>query len=179
MHAALRLAAACLLPVVALAADHPNITPGLWESTTEMAMSGLPPIPDDVKAKMPPEALARMEAVRGGGGPKTMRHCITPDSLDRMFDTNDNSEQKCQRTVVSQTATSGQIDLVCQGVRNPAMSWKGTVKWQTSSPTAGSATVDMSGGPPEHPMTIHSQVSSKWVSADCGDVKPGSPQIVH
>ncbi len=61
-----------------------NVKLGLWEVTSTTNVSGMPPIPDDVLARMTPEQRARMEAAmkaRSGEGPKTTvrKECITKE----------------------------------------------------------------------------------------------------
>jgi hypothetical protein len=176
MSTPLRLAAAaCLLPVVALGADRPHVKLGLWEITRESATSGMPSIPEDALARLPPEARARMEAARGGGGPKTSRACVTEKDLDRLVQNTDERERACTRTTVSQTASSLEQSLSCKDPQHPGIEMHGTIKWRLSSPEAATATIDMASAVGDRQMSHHSQLSAKWLGANCGAVKPAAP----
>jgi hypothetical protein len=176
-----RLAAAGLGPlsVAALAADRAAIKPGLWEFTHQSEVNGRPPIPDDLLAKMPPEARARMEAARqgrGGPGPgagagRTTRQCITDRDLDRGFRADD-ERQHCTHKIRSQTRTSMEVAIECADIGEHGGSGHGTFKWTAPSPEAMAGTVDMTMTQGAETMTTHIKITGRWLGADCGDVKP-------
>ncbi len=176
MRIPLWLAAAglCLLCVVALGADKAAIKPGLWEFTHQADVNGRPPIPDDLLAKMPPEARARMEAAtqgRGGagGGKSTNRQCIT--DRDRSFRADD-ERQHCTHKIVSQTPTSMEVAVECASVGDRGASGHGTFKWTAPNPETMKGTVDMTMTQGAQTMTSHVTIAGRWLGADCGDVKP-------
>jgi hypothetical protein len=160
-----------------------DIKPGLWENTVTTQMSGMnmpsmPPISPDQLAKMPPEARARVEAMMkgGAGAPQTStnKSCITKENLSKaIFDNGDksctykllNSSSSSQKIHVDctrgNTKTSG--DLSFDRVDNEHL--KGNVDLKTT----GDASTNGSAG---QNMTIKMTFSNKFVSSDCGDVKP-------
>src|ERR1035437_7665315 len=84
-----------------------NPKEGLWEMTSTHTMTGMPPIPADTLAKMPPEQRARMEAAMkqsGAGVPKTdvRKHCVTKEKLEKQSAFDDNRKD-CTRTIVIST----------------------------------------------------------------------------
>jgi uncharacterized protein DUF3617 len=175
MNRALRLAAAaaCLLPVLALAADRPNVKLGLWEVSRDSGTAGVPAIPEDQLARLPPEARARIAAARGPG-PHTSRHCLADRDLGHLFQGTDDRERACTRTVVSQTATALELSLSCKSPQLPNFEAHGTVKWQLTSPETATGTIDMTTSMGAQPVTNHMQLSAKWLGADCGDVRPAA-----
>ena len=106
-----------------------NLKEGLWEVTSTHSMTGMPGIPPETLAKMPPEQRARMEAAmkqRGMGGPKTdvRKHCITKEKLEKQsaFDEN---RKDCTRTIVSSTGSKLEMKIHCEG-KEQQMSTDGT-----------------------------------------------------
>src|ERR1700686_5486956 len=98
-----------------------NIKEGLWEMTVTHSMTGMPAIPPDTLAKMPPEHRARVEAAMkqsGMGGPTADVHkeCVTREKLDKQLAFDDNRKDKdkdqdtaCTRTVVNATGSKLEI----------------------------------------------------------------------
>jgi len=176
MKRPLRIAALCLLPALALAADRPDARPGLWEMTRDATFQA-PAIPEELLAKLPPEARARLQASAAGGPRSThkvTKQCVTEKDLDRLYQDDGDRAQHCQRTIVSQTPTGGEVKPNCQDPQHPERAVHGTIKWHLTSQTAALTTIEMSGGTPDHPMNLHSQIAARWLGASCGDVKPGA-----
>src|SRR5581483_6581167 len=100
-----------------------NVRPGLWETTTQSQMSGLPPIPPEELAKMPPQARARMQAAMQGSmaamsKPHTVKYCLTQDQIDKGFaaeEAKHGQNDSCQRAVVSSSANAQTVHLTCSG----------------------------------------------------------------
>jgi Protein of unknown function (DUF3617) len=164
----------CALPFAALAGQKINVKTGLWEMTMKMAMSGMPAIPPEALAKMPPEQRARIEAMTngsGGGTTHTSQSCVTEKDLERGIDPQTDKQQNCK--VVSSTVTSSSMEMhmACDG---PQVKGTGVMKMAVSNreQVEGDMKMDMvSNGRPIN-MTTH--ISGKWLSADCGSVKPNS-----
>src|SRR5450759_2339450 len=82
-----------------------NVKEGLWEMTVTHSMTGMPAIPPDTLAKMPPEQRARVEAAMkqsGMGGPTADVHkeCVTKEKLEKQSAFSDNRKE-CTRTVLN------------------------------------------------------------------------------
>ena len=174
MSSPLRLvAAACLLPAIALAADRPAVKLGLWEISHDSQSTGQPAIPEEMLAKLPPEARARLEASqhsRDAGG-HSSKQCINQASLDHLFQ-DDERTKSCTHTIVSQTATSMEMHLECKNVGAGAASATGTFKWTLATPEAMRGSLDLTTTAGSHAMSHHVDIKGKWLGADCGDVKP-------
>jgi len=179
----LRLAAAaCLLPALALAADRPPLKLGLWEIAFEsqggppMPAGAMPALSADQLARLPPEARARIEALqagRSGGGGHTVKQCLTAKSLDRAFQNDDERMKKCTHTIVTQTASAVEVHFECPSMGpNGNANSHGTLKWTMLNPETTKGSLEMVIDFGRGPMTHTTEFNGKWVSSDCGDVKP-------
>jgi Protein of unknown function (DUF3617) len=165
--------------ISALAAA-PNARPGLWERTVIRQMEGAPPPPVATGTKLTPEQRARIEQMmtaRGATAPTTsvVRYCITPEAAQRWdsFAQDNGGEGKCERTAQDESAGSLRMSLVCGGGKQ-----QGTVTLTAAEPNRVRGTITWvrhdDGG--DRKTTI--EIDSRWLSADCGAVKPGAPQQV-
>lgn len=150
-----------------------NVKPGLWEATMTSQVSGLPPIPAEVLARLTPEQRERMEAAmkgRAGGGPQSRvtKSCLTPEQLNKPLTFDDNKNTACKSTLIRSSASQQEIRMDCsQGdVRS-----SGTVHIEAidSEHVKGTSEVNTSGG--DNKMNIQISYAAKWVGADCGDLK--------
>jgi hypothetical protein len=168
-----------LLPLAVWAADNAtplDIKPGLWENTTKTEMGGrampaMPAIPPEALAQMPPEQRARVEAMmnsRKPGGGMTTKVCMTRDSLANGIRM---AQQKgCTQKLVSSSSTKMVMHVECTEGANKS---SGDVTFERidSEHTKGNMAMKVSsGGAP--PMDMKMVMEGKWLSSDCGDVKP-------
>jgi Protein of unknown function (DUF3617) len=180
----MRIAALGIAIIVASAgaparAAAPNAKPGLWERTVTRQMEGAPVAPMADSAKLTPEQRARLEqmmSLRGTTAPTTsiVRYCITPEAAQRWesFAQDSGADTKCERTVQDESAGALKMTLVCAGGQQGTAAFtavdanriRGTITWVRQE-SAG-----------ERKTTV--AIDSRWVSADCGAVKPGAPQQV-
>jgi len=147
---------------------------GLWETTSTTEISGMPAmpqIPEDQLAKMPPERRAQVEAMmkaRFGPRTNTSKSCMTQDSLKRAlaFGQNDNS---CTRKVVSSSSDRQEIHIECTRGK---MTTTGdmTIERLDAEHVKGAMVMKTAGG--DRPIDMKMSFTTKWLSADCGDVKP-------
>jgi hypothetical protein len=187
MHNVLRLAAAslCLVSVAALGGERVAVKPGLWEFSNLTLNSGVPPIPEDMLAKMPPEARARMEAAmqgRGSAGPgaaRTYRQCITEQDLEHPFRPEEDKETHCTHKVLSRTATSMAVEMECTSLGKHEGTVHGTFKWRAPTSESMSGTIDMTVTAEGRTMTHQSTITGKWLGTDCGTVKPRKQDSPH
>lgn len=154
---------------------------GLWESTSTTVMGGMPARPampaltPDQLAQIPPAQRAQMEAMMKGGpgAPRTSttRFCLAKDSLSKAFY---NADKSCTAKLVNSTNSMQQIHVECNGV----MKAGGDLKMERvdaehmKGSMAMKATGDERTGGAGQSLDIKVTFSNKWVSADCGDVKP-------
>ena len=153
---------------------------GLWETTSTnemsgMAMPSMPQIPPEALARMPPEQRARLEAMMKGrgGSPNSMtiKSCITKDTLARAnaFGPTDKS---CTMKIVSSSATKQVMHMECTRTENH-MTGDMTVERVDGEHVKGTSVIKSEG---EHSVSMKSSFETKWLSSDCGDVKPVTPK---
>jgi len=160
-----------------------DVKPGLWETSTKTEMSGMPAmqmpqIPEETLAKMPPEQRARVEAMmkgRGMGGPmsNTSRSCQTRETIDKGFGQRD---QACTYKVTNSLFAKQEIHVDC--TRNGSKQ-TGDIVLQRADPEHVTGTALMKGSMGNGgEMTIKVAYDAKWISSDCGSIKPGDSEPV-
>ena len=150
-----------------------DIKLGLWEVTSTTAMTGMPPIPPDVLAKMPPEQRAKMEAAMGarsGASPTTTarKTCITREKMDKQTAFSD-ERKNCTHTVVSSSSRKLEIKLQCTEQQNATMNGTIQVEALNSETLKGSVRMATTGG--GRTMNMNSDFTSRYLGSACGDVK--------
>ena len=156
----------------------PPIKPGLWQVQSEREVDGqkarMPDMNEQMK-NMPPEVRKQIEAMmkaRGvdmSGGAGEMKICVTRELLDQ--GKWQNEQGTCKTDYSSRSGSS----------------WK----WHTScsEPVAETDGEAIFAGPENYtvktvtkmiiqgePKTSRMTLNSKWMGADCGDVKPINPR---
>lgn len=173
-------AAMLLLPALAVQAQTQKMRPGLWEhSVTMKSQSGqmeaaMAQVQKSLAA-MPPAQRQQMEqmlAQRGigmGGQGNTVQVCISPEQaeLDRIP-----PQEGCTQEVRRTGPDTLAMKFSCAGPKGQApTSGEGTLTF--SGPTAYTGQFKMSTtnaqGKPEQ---IDMAQTGRWLSADCGAIKP-------
>lgn len=148
-----------------------NVKPGLWEVTMTTAVSGRPPISQEILAKMTPEQRAKFEASMKGmasGVPKTKtsRNCVTKEQLSK--DPFSEEKSNCTRTVLKSTGSMMEIREVCEGegVKSDV-----TMRIEALNPenVKGSGHVTAAGG--SNSMNVNTSFTAKWLGATCTEKK--------
>jgi hypothetical protein len=133
----------------------PPIKMGLWESSGVVKMSG---------PNMPP-------AVAGLADRNMVAHvCYTAESYQRAMT---NQQKDCVRSNENWGAKAWSFDLSCRGGKmtgHVEMQFDGTEK------VHGKVHMTMDAG--GHAMMMDTDMTMHYLSADCGSVKPDSPQII-
>ncbi len=163
----------------AAAGAPPDAKPGLWERTVTRQMEGAPVSPLADPSKLTPEQRARIEqmmSARGATAPTTaeLRYCVTPEAARRWdtFSREDGDDANCERTVQDETPRALKASLACAG------GLKGTVAFTAAGPERIRGTITWVRQEQSGPRTTTVEVDSRWLSPDCGTVKPGAPQRV-
>jgi hypothetical protein len=149
--------------------------PGLWETTTTSVRSGMPPIPADALAKMPPDQRARIEAQIGKNATpttETKQSCITPDDVAKGFGAAKFDSASCKRTIATSTGSKLEVKWECAGDGGGGNT--GTLKVEAIDSTHVKAHVEVVIGSGARAMNMKVDTSAKWLSNSCGDVKPNS-----
>ena len=162
-----------LAPLAGRAADEMtplDVKPGLWESTVTIQSSGMPGIPEETLAKLPPEQRARMEAAVKAPPHVTSRSCRTSETLKKPLEFGDRANSSCKRTVVSSSPGAMEFHLECNNGRTRSVG-DGHVQAVSSESLKGETVMNTI---MEGRGAIISKVlfSSTWLGSDCGDVKP-------
>ena len=165
------------LAAIAVAAQQmPPMKPGLWESrSTMLDENGKEMVPPELAAlaNMPPEARARMAEMMKGRGVQmpdpsgAMKVCMTKEMTNAASMQELANAQGCSTTYSTQTASKWVWHSTCAALKSEsdgealftnAENYKVTLK----------STMNVNG----KTVTQTRIVTSKWVAADCGDVKP-------
>ncbi len=167
-----------VLALLAAATAHAQSQkPGLWEITHK---TGGNPEMDAAMAQMQKEMAAmpaaerkQMEAMMGGnmptaaaGGGVTMKMCLTPEMAARN-EVPRQTEGDCTTTITSRTAASMKMTFVCT---NPPSKGEGVYTFSGDKAYTAAMTIQSARKGKPETMTING--SGKWLSADCGSVKP-------
>jgi hypothetical protein len=170
-----------LLPVLLLLASASafaqTIAPGLWSMQNKMG--GNPEMEKAMAdmqkqlAAMPAAQRKQMEAMMGQsglgvapGGGFSMKVCITPEMAARS-ELPSQTEGSCTHTITSRSASSMKMSFVCT---QPPSSGEGTYVFSGDKAYSMKMVVNSTEGGKPQRMTMEGQ--GKWLSADCGAVKP-------
>jgi uncharacterized protein DUF3617 len=159
-------------------AQTPPIKPGLWQVRSEREVDGqkakMPDMSEHLK-NMPPEQRKQIEAMmkqRGvdmsGGSMNDMKICLSKDSLDR--DQWQRNQGSCKTDYQTRVGNTWKWHTSC---REPAAETDGEAHFTSSeSYTVKTATTMTVQG---ETRTSRMTLNSKWLGADCGDIKPVTP----
>ena len=180
MNTRLRLLAAGAAALAgSLAQAEPHLRPGLWEEavTVKSDNAQANAAMEQMKARMaamPPdqrEAMEKMMASHGigmaAGAPNTVRICVTKEQADRGFKPEDNGH--CTRSNVRTSGSTTSFDFACKS-EHSSVTGHGSFTAQGDSAFTAATTADNVS--PKMTMHIQSEIAGRFVSADCGDVKP-------
>jgi hypothetical protein len=164
-----------------------KVRPGLWEGTFSMKTPGAPEMQAQMDAhrariqeqlaRMPPEQRAQMEAMLNRAGMGTSpdnsqaaRTCITPEMAAR--NQMPTADARCKSTGYSRTGNTVRFKFVCEGANRTEGEGEFTLVSDTETKGKMSSTVQRQG----QTMRVDMETSSKWIGADCGNVKPAPTQ---
>jgi hypothetical protein len=164
------------------------IKPGLWES--QISSTNTMSLPPEVEAKIAAMPAAQQAQVRsmmgassGGSAPviTTTKSCIAAQTtMDALLNQQQNRPGvKCTFTNRVQTADGASFDTSCttqQGTATGHSTFHNTDDEHVTGTTH--MTLDMASNGRTMHSTIDSTYATKYLGADCGDVKPGSAAVV-
>ncbi|MFJ7565341.1 DUF3617 domain-containing protein [Herminiimonas sp. NPDC097707] len=145
-----------------------NIKPGLWEMTMQSDMMKNMP-------KMSPEQIQQMgkmgiDMAQLQSGAIVNKICITKEMAERdEVPQMSAKETGCELKNAQRSGATYTVDMVCNG---PAMKGKGTIKTVYASDQSFSASSTFKGAVGGRPVDDRNDSSGKWLSANCGLVKP-------
>ncbi|MEZ0307629.1 MAG: DUF3617 domain-containing protein [Ramlibacter sp.] len=171
---------AAALAVAATTAGAQNLKPGLWEVTNKMQtasgqmeaqmaqaqaqMAAMPP----EQRKMMEEMMAQRGVKLGAGGPgsgMSAKICLTKEMVER----NEVPAQQgdCKTTQHARTGNTMKMSFVCT---NPPSNGEGQVTFV--GPDAYNMKMLVNTTVQGKPEKINMDGTGKWLSADCGNIKP-------
>ena len=172
--------AVCAGVALGAAPPVPPLKLGLWEArTTARDADGKDILPPEqaAMAKMPPEARARMaEMMKARGMPMpdatgAIKMCLTKELLDTGRFQQMAADAGCTTTYSTQTATAWKWHSSCPALHVES---DGEAAFtDTSIRNTITSTVTSNG----QARTTTRISTSKWLAADCGDVKPIDPNL--
>ena len=178
MRIAILAGVAVLWPLAAQDIKPLDIKVGLWEAAVKTetpgmpAMSSMPTIPPETLAKLLPERRAQLEALMGrgagGAGAITTKFCISRESLDRGMASCRERQGLYLQGGGFLARQAGDAHGLHPG--NTKMSGDMTVERVDAEHVKGAMAMKSSDS--ERPMEVKMSFDNKWLSADCGDVKP-------
>jgi hypothetical protein len=159
-----------------------SLKPGLWQITHQTQGSGdmAQAMADMQKqmANMPPEQrkLVQEHMARQGvqvgsapaGGGMALKVCMTPEMAQRGQVPSQRSD--CSTTAQARSGNTTKIAFACT---NPPSKGEGEVTFQSPEAYTSRITVATTMQGRQQQVTMSSQ--GKWLSADCGSVKPLAP----
>lgn len=144
-----------------------KIKAGLWEMS--MKTDAMPSMP-----KLSPGQLEQMrkmgiQAPQMQGGAMVSKVCITKEMAEREQAPGAEKESGCQSKNYQRSGASYSADIFCDG---PSLKGEGKVKGVFSGQESFSSTYEFKGTAQGQAVKQRHDSSGKWISADCGDVKP-------
>lgn len=172
-----RWAAVAALTFTACTAFAQSTQPGLW--SIESKMGGNPELEQAMAqmqqqlASMPPAQRKQMEAMMGKsgmsmatGGGMTVKVCITPEMASRQ-QLPTQTEGDCTTNIVSSSPKVMKLNFSC---KNPASSGEGTYTFDSDKAYTMNMLINTAQSGKMQRMTMNAK--GRWLSADCGDIKP-------
>ena len=165
-----------LFPLGAFAGDIFNAKEGLWEMTVNTSGSGMPGMSADQLAKMPPEQRAMVEqmmkqkGISMNGNGITVKSCVTKEKIAKGEAFSDSRKESgdCTHSVVKQSANHIEAKFHCTSKKGETTD--GTVNVDIMGDLVKGVThvTNTSNG---NTRTFDTTFTSKYLGADCGDVK--------
>jgi hypothetical protein len=176
---AILLACACVTLGAALPAGAQNIKPGLWSLSSKVTSSD-PAVQQAMSAmqqhmaNMPPEQRQQMQQMMqqhgvrldiGADGAMQTKLCMTREMAERKeFPV---QQGDCRQTYTQQSPTRGHIAFTCT---KPRVSGEGEVT--ADNDTSYRARLKIKSEEEGRNQVVDMDVTGKWLSADCGNIRP-------
>lgn len=156
----------------------PPVKMGLWEATVTQTMTGLQ-LPPGVAEKLKEMGRPAPDA------PQTSVYqtCLTPEQWSKNMSQMQTPNKNCTRSSVVENSHQMSFDMTCT-VNQPTKDSTGHAAenstghmemiYDSREKTHGSMTLkNMQVGPQGAPVDVVIKMDTRFLGADCGDVKPG------
>jgi hypothetical protein len=132
-------------------------------------MSGMPPIPAELLAKMPADQRAKMEAAmkaREAQGAKstTKRSCLTKEEMSKPLTFGDDNDKSCKRTLISSSRNKQEVRLECA---DGTTTRSGDIRFEAITPESIKGSVQMTSAGGGRSMNVNVGFAGKWIGASC------------
>jgi hypothetical protein len=159
---------ATALLALPLAASAAHRKPGLWETTVQLNfVKGGPQIPP---AQL--QQMKQMGIQLPFNRPTTVKQCLTAEQAAKEEAPSYGRNKDCQMKNAHYSGSTFSGDLVCN---SQDMKGTGTIKATFDSDTQYHGTMHFAGTSPQHgggEVEMNNEFTGRWISADCGTVKP-------
>ncbi len=151
----------------------PRIKAGLWVTTGTTTTRGMMPFPEDLLQRMTPEQRDRVESKTqadsaGKTTTRTYKTCLSQEQLDD-WQLYDKFEKGCTQSI--DTSTGSRLNGRWNCDFGGGVIGTGVVHLEVMSPERTKATLHMVAHGDGREFTSDATMSSRWLRADCGDVK--------
>lgn len=159
------------------------IKPGLWQTQISGTSSMTLPADQEARIAALPAAQQAMIRSRMGGAPTTTttRSCATGQTSLNEIMSQAEKNTKCTFTNQVQTADGASFDASCvspQGTTSGHAEFHMVDSEHFTGSLHMTADATSPNGGSMH-MKVDNTVTSKYLGADCGTVKPGAAEVVH
>lgn len=154
------------------------VKPGLWQVSVRGQLTGTVSVPASVLKSMSEQERTEFEArmaatARAAANGHTFRNCVSAEQLRHGFIVDNRREGACTRTVIASSASALTVRLECKAADHATV---GMVRFKAADASNVTGVSDMATTIAGKTMTVHSTTTAKWLSADCGELKPGQVQ---
>jgi Protein of unknown function (DUF3617) len=193
-----RLAAAATLGLMAAGTSAQTFKtpplPGLWEEDFKILVNGqdlmasLAQAQEAMMKNMSPQQRAQMQAMMAqqGASPGKQRECLTPKDAAELADPRKaiaesmKDQPECRTEVVSITGQTVKVKGRCESAEGYTGDFTGEYtlvdakNWTYAMQGKGTMATRMPGAGPKAggPVEMNMRGQGRWISADCGSVKP-------
>ncbi len=170
-HIALLASLPLLLSMTAVAAaqstEPPPVKMGLWQYETTTTAD----------ANSAPSPMARAL----GDHTTITQSCFTPESWRKGMQDFHSRQQRpdCTQSNLQQDSHHISVDEKCAGDRGYTTDVHFMVTFDDPEHAHGDGAMKMSGPAFPGGMAMHMNMKYKFLSSDCGDVKPGEGKVIH
>jgi hypothetical protein len=170
---------ACACACIAPPAGAQTMKPGLWSlsnnvTSSDPQVAGAMAAAQQQMANMSPaqreqlQTMMRQNGVQldiGAGGALQTKMCMTREMVERKeFPV---QQGDCRQTFTQQSATRGHVTFTCT---NPKVSGEGDLV--ADNDTSYRAHMKIKSAEQGRDQTVDMDVTGKWLSADCGTIRP-------
>jgi hypothetical protein len=140
----------------------PPIKMGLWQSSVTVKSGGMGPM-------------------AAAGNTSAHQSCFTPDSWKQSMQAMQSRQQKmnCTTSNLQQDSHEVSFDGQCTTDQSINVNYHVEMFLDSDSAMHGTTTSKMSGPMFPQGVTMSSSIASKFISSDCGDIKPGESKSIH